>query len=57
MNIYIYICRYKHVSIFPGLNILELYSVLLQVRFATSETKLDIYYNKLDIRVAEKLKT
>ena len=26
----------------PGHNILELYSVLLQVRFATSKTKLDI---------------
>ena len=29
----------------PGHNILELYSVLLQVRFATSKTKLDISYN------------
>ena len=41
----------------PGHNILELYSILVQVRFTTSKTKLDIYYSKLGIRVAERLKT
>ena len=33
-------------------NILELYNVLVQVQFATSKTKLDSWYSKLDIRVA-----
>ena len=33
----------------PGQNILELDSVLVRVWFATNETKLDIYYNKLGI--------
>ena len=45
----------------PGHNILKLYNVVVQVRFATSNTKLDIQYNKLGIRVAsrvaERLKT
>ena len=36
----------------PYQNVLELYSVLVQVQFATSKTKLDIYYNKLSIQVA-----
>ena len=44
-----------------GDNNLELYSSLVQVRFAPNKTKLDISYNKLDIRVAsriaERLKT
>ena len=31
---------------------LELYSVLVQGRFATSKAKLDILYNKLGIQVA-----
>ena len=39
----------------PGHNILELYSVLALVRFAASKTKLDIWYNKLGIRVAEQV--
>ena len=42
-------------------NILELYDVLVQARFATGKTKLYIYYNKLGIRVvlrvAERLNT
>ena len=33
-------------------NILELYNVLVQVRFTTSKTKRDIQYSKLRIRVA-----
>ena len=37
----------------PGHNILELYNVLVQVRFATIKTKVDIQYNKLGIRVAK----
>ena len=39
-----------------GHDILELYNVLVQVQFATSETKLDILYNKLGIRVAKHCK-
>ena len=35
----------------PRQNILALYSVLVQVRFITSKTKLDIYYNKLCMRL------
>ena len=38
----------------PGHNILELYSVLVQVRFTTSKTKLDVFYSKLGIRVASR---
>ena len=45
----------------PRQNILELYSVLVHVRFATSKAKLDIWNNKLGTRVAsrvaERLKT
>ena len=45
----------------PGHNILELYSILVQIRFPTSKTKLDIQYSKLGIRVtsrvAKQLKT
>ena len=45
----------------PGNNTLELYNILVQIRFITSEKKLDIYYSKLCIRVAtrvaERLKT
>ena len=44
-----------------GHNILELYDVLVQVRFTTCKTKRDIYYNKRGIPVAllvtEQLKT
>ena len=40
-------CIYNH-----GHNILELYSDLVNVQFATSETKLDISHKKLNIRVA-----
>ena len=38
-----------------GHNILELYNALVQIRFATSKTKLDIEYNKLGIRVASRV--
>ena len=45
----------------PGHNILELYNILVQIRFTTSKKKLDIYYSKLGMRVAsritERLKT
>ena len=45
----------------PGHNILKLYNTLVQIRFTTSKTKLDIQYKKLGIRVAsrvtERLKT
>ena len=45
----------------PGHNIFELYNVLVQFRFNTSNTKLDIQYNKLGIsvisRVAKRVKT
>ena len=44
-----------------GHNILELYNFLVQTQLTTSKTKRDIYYSKLDIRVAsgvaERLKT
>ena len=40
-------CIYNH-----GHNILELYSDLVNVQFATSKTKLDISHKKLNIRVA-----
>ena len=44
-----------------GHNILYLYNVLVQIQLTTSKTKRDIYYSKLDIRVAsgvaERLKT
>ena len=36
----------------PGCNILELYNILVQIRFTTSERKLDIQYSKLGIGVA-----
>ena len=39
----------------PGHNILELYNVLVQVRFATSKMKIDIWYNKFGLRVASRL--
>ena len=45
----------------PSRNILELYSVFVQPRFATSKTKLKIQYNKLGkqvtLPVVERLKT
>ena len=45
----------------PGHNTLKLYNILVQIRFTTSNMKLDIYYSKLGIRVssrvAERLKT
>ena len=44
-----------------GHNILELYNVLVQIRFTASKTKRDMQYSKLGIRVAprvaERLKT
>ena len=40
-----------------GHNILELYNILVPIRFATSKRKLDILYSKLGIRVAERSKT
>ena len=39
----------------PGHNILELYNVLVQVRFATSKMKIDTWYNKFGLRVASRL--
>ena len=45
----------------PDHNILELYNILLQIRFTISKTKLEIQYSKLGIRVpsrvAKRLKT
>ena len=45
----------------PDHNILELYNILVQVRFNTSKTELDIQYSKLGkrvgSRVAERFKT
>ena len=38
-----------------GHSILEFYSVLVQVRFTASKTKLDIWYNKLGKRVASRV--
>ena len=44
-----------------GHNILEHFNIFVQFQFTTNKTKLDIYYSKLDIRVAsrvtERLKT
>ena len=40
----------------PGHNILALFDNLAQFRIAASKTILDIYYNKLGTRVAERLK-
>ena len=39
----------------PHYNIFELYNVLVQVRFTTSKTKLEIQYDKLDIRVVSRV--
>ena len=39
----------------PGHNVLELYNILIRVRFPTSKTKLDIQYRKLGIRVASRV--
>ena len=36
---------------------LEFYNILVEIRFTTSKTKLDIQYSKLGARVAERLKT
>ena len=36
----------------PGHNTFELYIVLVQVGFATSKTKLDIYHKRLGILIA-----
>ena len=47
----------RHSSYNHGNNILELYNVLVQIRFTTSKRNLDIWYSKLSIRVAERLKT
>ena len=38
----------------PGHNILELYNILVQIRFTTSNKKLDIQYSELGIRVASR---
>ena len=38
-----------------GHNILELYNILVQIRFTTSKTKRDIQYSKLSIRVASRV--
>ena len=53
--------RFSDLKIYnPGHNILELYNILVQIRFTTSKGKLDIWYSKLGIgvasRVAERLK-
>ena len=39
----------------PVHNILELYRILAQARFATRKTKLDIYYGKPVIQVASQV--
>ena len=39
----------------PGHNILELYNILVHIRFPTSKVKLDIRYSKIGIRVASRL--
>ena len=39
----------------PGHNIMKLHNVLALFQFATSKTKLDIYYNKSGIRVASRV--
>ena len=38
-----------------GYNILELYNILVKIRFTTSKRKLDISYSKLGIRVASRV--
>ena len=43
-------------NFYPVQDILELHGNLVKVRFATSKTKLDIYFKKLDVKVAERLK-
>ena len=39
----------------PGHNILELYNILVKIRFTTSKTKLDIQHSKLGTRVASRV--
>ena len=39
----------------PGHNILELYNILVKIRFTRSKTKLDIYYSKLGTQVASQV--
>ena len=39
----------------PGHNILELYNILVKIRFTTSKTKLDIQYSKFGTRVASRV--
>ena len=39
----------------PGHNILELYNILVLIKFTTSKTKLDIQYSRLGIPVASRL--
>ena len=39
----------------PGYNILELYNILVHIRFTANKTKLDIKYSKLGIRVASRV--
>ena len=39
----------------PDHNILEFYSVLVQVRLTASKTNLDIWYNKLGKRIASRV--
>ena len=41
----------------PGQNILGHYNVLVQVRFPTSKTKLDMWYKKIGIKVVSRLAT
>ena len=41
----------------PGHDILELYNILVKIRFTTSKTKLDIQCSKLGTGVVEQLKT
>ena len=38
----------------PCQNVLELYCVLVQILLTTSKTKLDIYFNKLGMRVVSR---
>ena len=45
----------KKISENLGDNILELYHVLVQIQVATSKANLDIYYNKLGIRVPSRV--
>ena len=44
-----------HLSYNLGHNIMELYSVLVQIRLTTSKAKRDIQYIKLGIRVASQV--